>query len=128
MREPRFRYVGVGNPGVPYGRTGVVTEGIAPGIVMVRWDPCPTCEHPVNMSSTALVNLEEVSLIPRCKRPTRPGTYLIKRKNSSKQELASVEQDANTLCVSYSSSRRPMDEMDAETLWWGPLDFQPKVD
>jgi hypothetical protein len=124
MREPRVRYIGTENPGVPYGRTGVITHRMASSIVMLKWDPCPSCEHPVNMSSTSLANLEEVSLIPQCERPTRPGMYLIKLECSSKQELAIVEYDSGTLCVSYPSSKVSVNEMAAEILWWGPLETQ----
>lgn len=123
MREPRVRYIGTENPGVPYGRTGVITHKMASNIVMLKWDPCPSCEHPVNMSSTSLANLEEVSLIPQCERPTRPGMYLLKHEGSSR-ELAIVEYNSSTLCVNYRSSRVPVNEMAAEILWWGPLACQ----
>jgi hypothetical protein len=121
-KEARVRYVGPTKSGVPEGRIGTLLSEDPEGIGLVDWDPYPNCDCQVTHSGAAMDDLEEVTPIPKCERPTRPGVYVIQVQDS--KDLAFVRRDQRGLYVHYGISGMPLDKVSKDAQWWGPLEVK----
>jgi len=121
-KETRVRYIGRERSGVPFGRVGTLLASNSTELSLVRWDPYPNYNCQVTHSRCPLADLEEVTSIPRCERPTRAGTYVIEYKGVKAVALVQQE-DGKELFIHWSLGRSNLSEIDKEALWWGPIDL-----
>jgi len=106
---------------------GTLLEPIADGIAMVKWDPYMNTPCQTTMSGAAASDLEEVASIPRCKTPTLPGMYLLKRATDPRTtpEVAILVPSKQGLYVSLGFNDKNglfLSDIETAAIWWGPIE------
>jgi hypothetical protein len=123
----RVRYVGPapadGVNTIPKGHMGTLVRYDPMGSVFakVRWDETPGVEidrrdFVVNYK----LDLEVVTSIPQCERPTRPGMYLLRR--GVRIEVATIRDEPEGLYLVSGISGFPLEDLEEDVTWWGPIE------
>jgi hypothetical protein len=122
MSETRVRYVGP-EASIPSGHFGSLVKYDPMGSVFacVKWDVVPGTEiDPRDSVVNYKHDLEVVTPIPQCSRPTRPGIYLLRR--GVRIEVAVIRDDPGGLTLISGISAFLLEDLEEEVTWWGPIE------
>lgn len=64
---------------------------------------------------------EQELKIPKCPRPTRPGMFLCQRGGHRSPEVAEILDDKGALRFYCGASMFPLDRLEPEAEFWGPI-------
>lgn len=123
QKETRVRYIGPLRSGVPFGRIGTLLASNSTELSLVRWDPYPNYDCQVTHTRCHLSDLEGVTSIPRCERPTRTGTYVIECEGTKALAIVRQKEEGEGLSIHWSIGESNLSEINNRALWWGPIDL-----